>query len=252
MIKDLSILKEREDIKAIITFPSCDNEVYGSRIRELELMDITAILSYGNINLGKIAILGKGCVGLAIPVIYRRKLCVLKVRRTDANRPDMYNEVFMHILANSVSVGPTLINYTRNFILMEFIEGKHIFDWFRSNTISKTAIRNIIASSLRQCFVLDRLGFDHGQLSRIKRHLIISSEGHPTIIDFESSSMVRRAANVTSLVQNFIASSFLFDSFGYSVTEKKRSEIMFSLREYKLNKTEESFSKILDFFYSIF
>src|SRR6266498_159386 len=251
MIEELSILKKEEDIRLILTFPSFEDKEYSIRIRELESLELTSILSYGNTRIGKTCILGKGCVGLAIPVIYRKKICALKVRRTDANRPHMYNEVLMHSLANSVNVGPTLIDFTENFILMEFIEGKNIFDWFSSEIIDKASLYQLIVSTLKQCYALDQIELDHGQLSCLKRHLIISSQGEPTIIDFESSSVIRKTTNVTSVVQNFISSPFFSNKFGCRLSEDKRKDLIQLLREYKKNNTKDRFVKVLDFFYAI-
>lgn len=251
MIEELSVLKKDEDIRLILTFPSLGDREYSKRIRELETLEISDILSYGNTRIGKTSILGKGCVGLAIPVIYRKKVCALKVRRTDANRPHMYNEVLMHSLANSVSVGPTLIDFTENFILMELMEGKNIYEWLDTEITDKVTLYQLIVSTLRQCYALDQIGLDHGQLSCLKRHLIISPQGKPTVIDFESSSRIRKTTNVTSVVQNFISSPFLSDKFVGTLTEDKRNDLIRLLRGYKNDDTEERFVKILDFFHAL-
>jgi predicted Ser/Thr protein kinase len=92
---------------------------------------------------------------------------------------------------------------------------------------------------------------DHGQLSCLKRHLIISPQGKPTVIDFESSSRIRKTTNVTSVVQNFISSPFLSDKFVGTLTEDKRNDLIRLLRGYKNDDTEERFVKILDFFHAL-
>ena len=47
----------------------------------------------------------------------------------------MYNEVLMHSLANAANVGPILIDFSENFILMEFIDGRNIVDWSVGDSI---------------------------------------------------------------------------------------------------------------------
>jgi putative serine/threonine protein kinase len=250
-MEGLSVLKKSEEIKQLISFPSLEDSIQSSRIKELESMGITSILSYGNTRIGNLSILGKGCVGLAIPVIYRKKIRALKIRRTDANRRHMYNEVIMHSIANTVNVGPILMDFTDNFILMEFIDGMNIFDWLRSEIRGRDYVYQILVSSLEQCYSLDQIKLDHGQLSYLKHHLIISSKNHPKIIDFESSSMGRRTANVSSLVHNFLWASPLYSKLGYTLTREKKRKIIHLLKEYKNCKTRARFVNILEFFQSI-
>ena len=250
MTEKLQVLKKSEDIKQLISFPSLEGSIQEDRTKELESMGITSILSYGKTRIGNLSVLGKGSVGLTIPVIYRKKLMALKVRRTDANRDNMYNEVIMHTVANTANVGPTLIDFTENFILMEFIEGMNIFDWLYGEISARDKIYQLVSSSLEQCFALDQIKLDHGQLSNVKRHLIISSNNQPKIIDFESSSMKRRTANVSSLVHNFLWASCLSSELGYKFTQERKSKILQLLKDYKYRSDRSSFEAILDFFNS--
>lgn len=250
MMERLSVLKKSEDIKQLITFPSLEDGIQEGRIKELESIGITSILSYGKTRIGNLSVLGKGCVGLTIPVIHRKKMRALKVRRTDANRDNMYNEVIMHSIANTVNVGPILIDFTENFILMEFIDGMNIFDWLCNKIGQRDYIYQVIASSLEQCYSLDQIKLDHGQLSYLKHHLIISSKNQPKIIDFESSSVRRRTANVSSFVHNFLWASSLYSKLGYKFTNEKKLKILQLLKDYKSCKTRERFVGILDFFNS--
>jgi putative serine/threonine protein kinase len=250
MMEELQVLKKSEDIKQLISFPSLDGRLQENRTKELESIGITSILSYGKTRIGNISVLGKGSVGLTIPVLYRNKLMALKVRRTDANRDNMYNEVIMHSVANTVNVGPVIIDFTENFILMEFIEGRNIFDWLCDEINTKDKIYQLVSSSLEQCYALDQIRLDHGQLSNVKRHLIISSNNQPKIIDFESSSMQRRTANVSSLVHNFLWASPLSSELGYNFTQERKSKIVQLLKDYKYCSDRPSFVAILDFFNS--
>jgi putative serine/threonine protein kinase len=250
MMERLSVLKRSEDIKQLISFPSLEDSIQEDRIKELESIGITSILSYGKTKIGNLSVLGKGCVGLTLPVIHRKKMRALKVRRTDANRDNMYNEVIMHSIANTVNVGPILIDFTENFILMEFIDGTNIFDWLFNKVRRRHYVYQVIASSLEQCFALDQIKLDHGQLSYLKHHLIISSKNQPKIIDFESSSMRRRTANVSSLVHNFLWASSFYSKLKYELTYEKKLKILQLLKDYKSCKTRARFVGILDFFNS--
>jgi len=250
MMEELSDIKEIDDLRSLTAYPSFEDNTFEARLKELESLGITSVLSYGNTKIRNFSILGKGCVGLAVLVKYRKKICALKIRRTDANRLNMYNEVFMHSLANAANVGPILIDFSENFILMEFIDGRNIVDWSAGDCVLGEDVYHVLASTLEQCYALDRIKLDHGQLSHLKCHLIVSPQKEPTIIDFESASVGRKPNNVTAAANTFLAIKSLDLRMNYIVHKYQTEEIIRSLREYKRNMTRESFNKIIELFYS--
>lgn len=167
----------------------------------MELLGIQSILvGNGKSTINGLSIAGKGCVGLVFKARSAYGLVALKVMRTDAERESMEREAFLHRLANKVSVGPRYMGHTEELLAMEFIEGQSIGNWAKSACSSD--FRRVARSILDQCYQLDRAGLDHGELARPGRHVIISPDGNPSIIDFESASTARRAANVTSAAQS--------------------------------------------------
>lgn len=250
MMEELSNIREIDDLRSLTAYPSFEENTFKVRLKELESLGITSVLSYGNTKIRNFSILGKGCVGLAVLVKYRKKICALKIRRTDANRLHMYNEVLMHSLANAANVGPILIDFSENFILMEFIDGRNIVDWSAVDSILTEDIYNVMVSTLEQCYALDRIKLDHGQLSHLKCHLIVSPQKKPTIIDFESASVGRKPSNVTAAANTFLAAISLDLRLKYIVRRYQTEEIIRSLREYKRTMTRESFNKIIKLFYS--
>ena len=236
--------ENRESLKFLLTYPLFDENTYDSRMKELLTLDINSVFSFGKVQLHRICILGKGSVGLVTLVKYRKKYFVLKIRRTDANRANMYDEVVYQSTANCMGIGPFLVNFSENFILMEFVRGFNIVDWYGSKKTSNDRILKCAASILQQCYVLDCLKLDHGQLSRLDRHIIVSEEGKPTILDFESSSTGRRASNVTSVCQSIFLHGPIFSKLKGSIY-KDRELIMKCIRDYKRDMNYEKFEKIL-------
>jgi putative serine/threonine protein kinase len=229
-MENLLVSENREKLKFLITYPLFDHNTFESRMRELLSLDICSIFSFGKVQLHNIFILGKGSVGLVTLVKNRRKFFVLKIRRTDANRINMYDEVVYQSLANSIGIGPFLVNYSENFILMEFVR------------ILKCTI-----SILEQCFLLDCLKLDHGQLNRTDRHIIISKEGNPTILDFETSSTRRRPSNVTSISQGIFLHGPIFSRLKGTI-DNDRSHSIRCIKDYKMDMRREKFEKILSLF----
>lgn len=250
MMEELSNIREIDDLRFLTAYPSFEDNTFNTRIKELKSLGITSVLSQGNTKISNFSILGKGCVGLAVLVKYRKKICALKIRRTDANRLHMYNEVLMHSFANAANVGPILIDFSENFILMEFIDGRNIVDWSAGDSILSEDIYNVLVSTLEQCYALDQIKLDHGQLSRLKCHLIVSPQKKPTIIDFESASVGRKPSNVTSAANTFLAGGPLYRKLNYILHKNQTEEIIRSLKEYKRTMTREGFNKIIESFYS--
>ena len=191
-----------EPYSKILGYPKATRRQIRSRINELEKLKIKSISLTGPTTLGKLAILGKGYVGVVVLAKKGSKQVALKIRRTDSQRNGMKNEAILLKLVNSVNVGPKMLVASKNFLVMEYLEGIKIIEWV--NTLkgkgSVKKLKSTIRKILEDCYRLDQIGFDHGELSNISKHVIVGKT-KSTLIDFESSSTKRRPSNVTSVTQ---------------------------------------------------
>ena len=119
------------ELATIICYPNFSIQDYTIRLNEIHSLGINTILFGGRTKIGRMNIVGKGCVGLVVKVKIEDKIYACKIRRTDADRKDMRREVLLHTIANSIGIGPSLFAHTENFIIMEFIDGLTIIDWIR-------------------------------------------------------------------------------------------------------------------------
>jgi putative serine/threonine protein kinase len=249
------ILSNKIDIDSyelanIISYPKFDNIEYNDRLNEIFLLGINFAIHGGGTKIGKVAIAGKGCVSVVIKIQAENRICALKIRRTDANRSSMDREATLHKIANSVGIGPEIIRHSKNLIVMEFVEGSSIINWIKQdqNIADPDKVRSVILSILEQCYVLDRACLDHGQLSCLHHHVVISKSNTANIIDFESSSIGRRrASNVTSAAQSLLLSGLISKRINKVLgLENKRENIIQKLKAYKSYQTRVNFEKILD------
>src|SRR5918999_1902052 len=206
--QNVPFLDEELDIRSprlipIISYPHFSESEYKDRIIEMESLGITSIILGGKTIVNGAHIAGKGCVGIVVKAKSRGEVCALKIRRTDANRETMDNEVHLHKMANSACVGPSLEEHTKNLIVMEFVAGQSIINWVVSNNVTESKMWTLAVAILEQCFSLDIAGLDHGELSRLIRHAIVSDR--PYIIDFESASTTRRTCKHFHTRANFDA-----------------------------------------------
>ncbi|MDC3194603.1 serine/threonine protein kinase [bacterium] len=243
----ISIKKFTEEpYSKILGYPNATNRQIKSRINELQKLKIKSICLTGPTTIGNLEILGKGYVGLVVLVKRGNKEVALKIRRTDSQRENMKNESILLKLVNSVSVGPKMIDVSKNFLVMEYIEGKKFSDWIEMLKGSGSAkqLKSTIRNVLEDCYRLDQIGFDHGELSNISKHVIVG-KNKVVLIDFESSSTKRRPSNVTSITQAFFIGSGIAKHAQRIYKNSSKEKIIFALKSYKQEKTRDNFEKLL-------
>jgi putative serine/threonine protein kinase len=163
----------------------------------------------------------------------------------DADRAGLEHEAQMLAKANSVQVGPKLIGVSRNFLLMQLVDGWLLPRWLGAHK-DEAQVRGVLNEVLEQCWRLDSNGLDHGELNKAPKHIIIDKQHKPFLVDFETASVNRKPANVTAVCQ------FLFASYGAVAKavaevlgEINRAEAINALRCYKNERTRENFNRVV-------
>ena len=243
----ISIKKFTEDPYAkILGYPNATNRQIKSRISELGKLKIKGVCLTGPTTIGNLEILGKGYVGVVVLVKRGNKEVALKIRRTDSQRENMKNESVLLKLVNSVNVGPKIIDVSKNFLVMEYIEGEKFSNWIEmlKGPGSVKQLKSTIKNVLEDCYRLDQIGFDHGELSNISKHVIVG-KNKVTLIDFESSSTKRRPSNVTSITQAFFIGSGIAKHAQKIYKNSSKEKIIDALKSYKQEKTRDNFEELL-------
>ncbi len=205
-------------------------EEFKKRINALNSYNVRLVAA-GRVKVNNINILGKGHASIVIKGYLDDIEVAVKMRRMDSKRKDMSNEAYNLRLANSIGIGPRLFYANDDMLIMEYVDGEHIGEFLKR---SDHEVRPIIIDILNQCFKLDSIHLDHGELSRMDRHVIVN-EG-AKIIDFDSASRERRVANLTSAVHYLIKSNKFDIERGY---------IFRALREYKQCICNDCFNRLL-------
>jgi putative serine/threonine protein kinase len=236
----------KEPYSKILGYPKASSRQLQSRISELEKLKIKSISFTGQTTIGSLQILGKGYVGVVVLAKKRNNLVALKIRRLDSQRSEMQSEAKLLKLANTVNVGPKLYDASKNFLVMEYLEGDKIGNWIQSlkGSGSSKKLKLIVRIILEDCYRLDQMGFDHGELSSISKHVIVGKL-RTTLIDFESSSVNRRASNVTSITQAIFIGSGIAKKVQRIYKIPPKEKIINVLRAYKQEQTRRSFDDVL-------
>jgi len=235
----------KEPYSLVLGYPRASRGELARRVTELKKLGIKNVSFQGPTILNNIPVLGKGYVGVVVISRQKKKDVALKIRRMDSSRDEMKHEAKFLKLANKVNVGPKVINSSKNFIIMEYIEGKKIIDWVGSlkGRGSASKLRSVLRKVLEDCYNLDRTNLDHGELSYIYKHVIVGKS--PCIIDFESASTERRTSNVTSATQGIFIGSGLANIVKKLIKTPNRKVLIESLKKYKHDHSRENFDQVL-------
>ena len=239
----ISVFK-KDPYNKILAFPKVKDSEIEKRIVELKKLGVTHVSFTGPLQIEKCNILGKGYVGMVVLVKKEKKIFALKIRRIDSPRKNMTNEAKLLSIANKIGIGPKFIKNSKNFLLMEFIDGEKIIDWAKKSKIKSKDLRSVINNVLRECYFLDNVGLDHGELSTIDKHVIVGKNRN-TIIDFESSSTKRKSSNVSAATQAIFIGTGLAKIIRKKIKIPRKDKIIRLVRHYKKMRTEESFNKLL-------
>lgn len=232
---------------SVLCYPRYNSREATKRIRELKRLGVKAIEFAGEKKAFNVSVLGKGCVGIVVAAHVDRRRVALKIRRVDADRVEMQHEAEMLKTANIVGVGPRLIGISKNFLLMEFVEGTLLPKWVEEleGRGTRNRMRQVLRDVLEQCWLLDETGLDHGELSRAPKHIIVGGDNKACIVDFETASIQRRVSNVTSICQYLFIGSQTAKTILRKLGKIDQETLRTSLKNYKQNRTTEYFNKIL-------
>ena len=237
---DISKLVE-QPYASILCYPRPTKKELAKRLIELRKLDVTTISFQGSKQLLNLRVLGKGCVGIVVLVRANGRRAALKIRRVDADRATMRHEAQMLEMANSASVGPKLFTASKNFLVMQYIQGQTLEQWLTHHSGRKEK-RRVFREILEQCWRLDRAGLDHGELSWAAKHVIVARSGKPTVVDFETASEERHPANVTAISQYLFLSGARQQG---SALLARRQKLIERLRSYKKDRNRTNFENIL-------
>ncbi|MGQ0795961.1 MAG: serine/threonine protein kinase [Nitrosopumilaceae archaeon] len=234
-----------EPYSTILGYPKATRREIASRIAELRKLGVKSISFTGEVVLNSLNVLGKGYVGVVVLSKYKTKDVALKIRRIDSSRAEMDSEARLLRLANEVGVGPRLIDNSKNFMIMEYLEGRKIIDWMGElrGKGSAAKLRSTVKKVLEDCYNLDKIRLDHGELSHIHKHVIIGRS--ISIIDFESASVNRRVSNVTSATQSIFIGSGISKLVKKIIKGPQKGKLITSLRRYKKEQSRKNFEDIL-------
>jgi putative serine/threonine protein kinase len=231
----------------ILTYPKLSLRRARSRINQLERLGVASLTFEGKAKVGRLGVLGIGTVGIVVKCSAGGSDYALKIRRTDANRPSLDEEYRLTSLANKLGIGANVYGHTKDFLLMKLLDFIELSDWLRQlrGEGTRRRAREMVHEVLNQCRKLDIMGLDHGQLSNLRKHVVVA-EGRPWIIDFESASRSRRPSNVTSAAQYLLVGGKISPIVRRFLGVRDTAKLLALLHEYKEGLDDFAYSRLLE------
>jgi len=176
---------------------------------------------------------------------------VVKVERGESKAIErISNEAKWLKKLNQHGIGPRLFlyqksyqkSYPKSYLILEFIEGELILDWIQKKETSKSEIREVLVNILRQCFALDELGVNKGEMHHPLKHVIVNKKNRPVMIDFERCKETDKPQNVTQFVEFISRIKQDLAKKDFSINSEELQELG---KEYKTKFSESSLEKII-------
>lgn len=120
-------------------------------------------------------------------------------------RPDSHarNAIIMETKylgeVNKLGVGPKLIEFSEDFVVMEYIKGVRIDKWLLTATKDETL--GMLSVLFYQLFSLDNAGINKSEMTNPYKHIIVKKDLIPVMIDFERARFNPKPQNVTQFAQ---------------------------------------------------
>ncbi|MDW8083859.1 MAG: RIO1 family regulatory kinase/ATPase [Candidatus Caldarchaeum sp.] len=232
-LDSLTVECEGVDLR-LLAYPTGSAQRVSQMISEL-LNDGVALLAFHELAGRTVPFLvGKGVRGMVFLGQAGGKNVAVKILRQDAAVKTMKHEAENQLKANTIDVGPKLLTWSTNVIVMEYVEGVNL------GTVIQPGISENIAAVIdevfEQTYRLDGIHLDHGQLVNASDHVIVSAFQKPVIIDYSHASQTRKPRNVTAFA------SFLIRKI--NPQKSKDPYTIDLLKKYKLHRSKQHLEEI--------
>ncbi|WP_456454766.1 RIO1 family regulatory kinase/ATPase domain-containing protein [Thermovibrio sp.] len=153
----------------------------------------------------------KGYRGVVFKGKLKGKEVAVKVKRSDSRKESLAEKEFsllkyLYDLYKSQTPAPKPLLAGKDFIVMEWIEGKPFLEAFKEKP------KETVKQAIKACYLLDRAGIEHSEIKGGK-HLITTKKGIK-VIDFESAKLKERPRNLLQFVGYYLIGKGLYKELG--------------------------------------
>lgn len=182
-----------------------------------------------------LTLIGKGWRGKVYRGKYKGKELAFKVALEPIYIPNIQKEGKILKLVNKYGIGSKLRIIGEDFIAYDFIKGLPL-----KKVLNPENAKIIFSQLIKQARILDKLGINKEEMHRPYTNVIVDENLNVYLIDFERSKKSKNIQNVTQLLQFFMGEGSKY------LPEIDKKKLIQLAKEYKKNKSQENFQKILE------
>ncbi|MBN2422130.1 methyltransferase [Candidatus Woesearchaeota archaeon] len=196
--------------------------------------------------ISNIKFFARGKRGVIHTANYKNKKIAVKSKKKSSNAMNtIQNEANFLKILNKKNIGPRLVLSDKEFLCYVFVEGKFSLDYFEK--ANKKEIVKILKEVFEQCFIMDKLGINKFEMHHPVKHILITKDLKPVLIDFERARFTENPKNVTQFCDFLICEKVndLLRKKGIEINEK---EMIDAAKNYKKKKNKNNFNLIISRF----
>lgn len=181
-----------------------------------------------------------------IPQTKNNLKVAIKVERKESKAENrIESEAKWLQVVNQKGLGPRYLFHGENYVAYEFVEGIFIDEWL--GTHEKKEILMMLKQLLHQGAQLDRLKINKEELHHPFKHIIITADNHPVLLDFERCTETEKPKNVTQLLEFFCRIEVALQKKGIFVDKEAIRKLA---KEYKERPSQETLQHLVALFHS--
>ena len=161
-------------------------------------------------SISNVQLFAKGKRGVVFKAIYEGNVVAVKVLLDSS---DAKNAIFLESTylkkVNVLSIGPRLIDFSEDYVIMEFVDGIPIGVFLQKDDLSSETLISIFKNIFNQLLILDKNGINKYELTNPYKHILIRSDLSIVLIDFERARFSEKVKNITQFSQYLISLNIL-------------------------------------------
>ncbi len=173
-------------------------------------------------------------------------MVVIKTSLRESEAIDrMANERRYLSILNRHSIGPKLLAGDEEYIMYEFVQGITISEYIENLSSEKKAdMDDILRKLFDQCRQMDCLLINKEEMHHPVKHIIITPQLKPVMIDFERANHTIKPKNLTQFIQ-FLTSRNLREILTKSGYSFSKEELIRAAARYKHDMSDDNFKGII-------
>lgn len=174
----------------------------------MEQIDVSFFVSLLPKSYSDISILAFGKRGIVFRAKKDDVVVAIKMNRPQSNSSNtLLLEAKYLSDVNKLGIGPNLIEFNDNYVVMEFVDGLRIDKWIVDST--RDEICGMLSVLFHQLFILDKAGINKSEMTNPYKHVIIKKDLIPVLIDFERARFNLKPQNFTQFAQFLTSANVL-------------------------------------------